>query len=32
VFFDEAAQVISVPEFVQGLELTVRELFGWLQV
>jgi Uma2 family endonuclease len=32
VFFDEAAQVILVPEFAQGLELTVGELFGWLQV
>ncbi len=32
VFFDEAAQVILVPEFAQGIALTVGELFGWLQV
>jgi Uma2 family endonuclease len=32
VFFDEAAQVILVPEFAAGVQLTVGELFGWLQV
>ncbi len=32
VFFDEAAQVILVPEFASGVQLTVGELFGWLQV
>jgi Uma2 family endonuclease len=32
VFFDEAAQVILVPEFAGAIELTVGELFGWLQV
>jgi Uma2 family endonuclease len=32
IFFDEAAQVISVPDFAAGIQLTVGELFGWLQV
>jgi Uma2 family endonuclease len=32
VFFDEAAQVILVPEFAGEMQLTVGELFGWLQV
>jgi Uma2 family endonuclease len=32
VFFDEAAQVILVPEFAAGVQLTVGELFGWLRV
>ncbi len=32
VFFDEAAQVILVPEFAGAIEVTVGELFGWLQV
>jgi Uma2 family endonuclease len=32
VFFDEPSQVILVPSFAQGLQLTVGELFGWLQV
>ncbi len=32
VFFDEVAQVILVPEFAGEMQLTVGELFGWLQV
>jgi Uma2 family endonuclease len=32
VFFDEDAQVILMPEFAGAIELTVGELFGWLQV
>jgi Uma2 family endonuclease len=32
VFFDEAAQVIGVPEFAGAVQVTVGELFGWLQV
>jgi Uma2 family endonuclease len=32
VFFDEATQVVLVPEFASDVQLTVGELFGWLQV
>jgi Uma2 family endonuclease len=32
MFFDQAAQVILVPEFARGVKLTVGELFGWLQM
>jgi hypothetical protein len=32
MFFDQAAQVILVPEFARGVQLTVGELFGWLQM
>jgi Uma2 family endonuclease len=32
VFFEAAAQVIVVPEFAAPLQITVGELFGWLQV
>ncbi|MGV0023428.1 Uma2 family endonuclease [Phormidesmis priestleyi] len=30
--FDEADQVLPVPEWVNELRLTVEELFGWLQL
>jgi Uma2 family endonuclease len=30
--FDEADQVLPVPEWVSELQLTVGELFGWLQL
>jgi Uma2 family endonuclease len=32
VFFEAAAQVIGVPDFAAPLQITVGELFGWLQV
>jgi Uma2 family endonuclease len=32
VFFDDDAQVILVPSFAGAMQLTVGELFGWLQV
>jgi Uma2 family endonuclease len=32
LFFDRAEQAISVPDFAQNWQLTVGELFGWLQI
>ncbi|MBE9028772.1 Uma2 family endonuclease [filamentous cyanobacterium LEGE 11480] len=32
VFFDEPEQVIQVPDFASAMQLTIGELFGWLQI
>jgi Uma2 family endonuclease len=32
VFFDVGEQILLVPDFAAELQLTVSELFGWLQV
>ena len=29
-FFEEANDVLPVPDFVKSFELTIEELFGWL--
>lgn len=31
-FFDEATDVLPVPDFAANLNLTVGELFGWLKL
>ncbi|WP_262984316.1 hypothetical protein [Nostoc sp. 'Peltigera membranacea cyanobiont' 210A] len=30
--FEEIESVLPVPEFCQGLQLTVGDIFGWLKV
>ncbi len=30
--FEEIEAVLPVPEFCQGLQLTVGDIFGWLKV
>ncbi|MBW4695185.1 MAG: Uma2 family endonuclease [Lyngbya sp. HA4199-MV5] len=31
-FFDEATDVLPVPDFATGVQLTIGELFGWLKL